>query len=122
MKVYRQSSSLFAGRMIMGLLLSCVLIGIPLLIYWVWKYYAMSLTLNEKGLVLKTGILSTRVVEIKYNKINTVTVHQGFLANLQGYGDLIIFAGNDVSGIVVKEIDKPQLLKAEIDRMIEGNS
>lgn len=119
MKTYRPSTTLLIFWLIIDLMLACVFIGFILMAYHLWQYYSMSLTLGEKGLILKTGILATRTVEIKYSKINTVTVHQGLIGNLLGYGNLVIFAGNDVSGIVVKEIDNPQTVKAELDAKID---
>lgn len=118
MKVYRPSTTLLIFWLVIDLLLACVIIGFILMAYHLWQYFSMSLTLGDKGLILKTGILATRVVEIKYEKINTLTVHQGFLGNMLGYGNLVILAGNDVSGIVVKDIDNPQTVKAEIDSRI----
>lgn len=118
--LYRQSNTLFAIYIIWDLLLSCIGIGLILIPIHLLQRYNSSLTLGSKGLILRLGILSTVLHEIRYDKINSITVKQSTFGNLLGYGSLVILTGNEVSALIFKDLDNPHRIKKEIEARIDN--
>lgn len=114
-KVYRHTPKIFVGDII----LLIVFIGFFTGAVHLLKYLSESLSLDDRHLKLKTGILSNHEVEIPFDKINTISVKQGLLGKILSYGDIIVHTGNDVSGIAFKSIDNPQQIKALIQGRIK---
>ena len=105
---------------IKDIILMGVFIGFFTFFIRLLNYFFESLTLDDNHVKLKTGIISNHEIVIPYNKINTVSVKQGILGMILNYGNLIIFTGNDVSGIVFKDIDKPVQLRDIIQQKIKA--
>jgi len=112
---------MFVITILFDLILGCAIIGFFLIPIHILSHMNQSLIIGTKSLVLKTGILSTHTHEIRYSKINSITVNRGILGSLLGFGTITIFAGNDVSGLKFKNLDSPDKVKREIDEMIEKN-
>lgn len=121
MKTYRPSTVMLVIALTIDLMLMCVLIGFITMPIHLFGYFNQSLTLAEKSLILKTGILSSHVNDIRYSKINSIVVSQGILGSIFGYGTITIFTGNDVNGIQFMNVDNPGRLKAEIDNLTNNN-
>ena len=51
-------------------------------------------------------------------RLNSISVKKYWYADV---GDIIIFAGNDTSGIGFKGVDKPFEVKRGLDRIIDEN-
>lgn len=77
------------------------------------------MVLGKDSVIIKTGILSKHTSEIRYTKINSVSVSKKWWIDV---GDIVIFAGNDLTGIGFSGLDNPFQVKAEIDKMIEQSS
>lgn len=117
MKEFKKSQRTFIGMMILGVILLCPTFGlwsIVMVIQWV-NYQSNSLVLTKDGVVIKTGVFAKQINEIKYSKINSISVSKKWWANI---GDIVIFAGNDVTGIAFKDVDNPFEVKGEIDKML----
>lgn len=117
MKTYRTSRTMFMLAMTVDLLLLCPTFGIWIIfmIRHILTYMNQSLIIGQQGLVLKTGILRVQTHDIRYSKINSITVSKGMMGRMFGYGTITIFTGNDVSGIKFKNVDNPDQIKREID-------
>ena len=84
------------------------------------KNMSIQVTLEANAVVYKVGVLTKRVEEIPYNKINSINIKQSLSERVLGYGDVVIITGNDVNGIVLKDIDNPQALKSDIMERVQG--
>lgn len=122
MKTYKQSTKVFVLKLIVDAFFCLILIGFITFIYHVLEYLNQSITIGPKSVVLKKGILNIKTLDIRYNKINSINVDRGLLGRILGYGTILIFTGNDVSGIAFKNVDEPEMLKMEIDKMIDGDN
>lgn len=118
-KEYRQSVVKLAVSLLIDLLLILIFIGFFLIPMHVIEYLRNSITITPKGVLMKKGILTSTDVEIPFQKINTVTVKRGVLGKIFGYGDIYIFAGNDIHGIPFKGLEAPEKLKAEILNLVK---
>lgn len=121
MKVYKQSKVNFILYMIIDVILLCPTLGlwVFVLMYHIMQYNSNTLTLGEQSIIMRTGIFNSQLHEIRYSKINSVIVSRSFLGSVYGYGNITIFSGNDISGLLFKDIDSPEKVKKEIDAMIE---
>lgn len=108
---YKQSPAVFVRDfLLMGIGVGFVTIFISL-----FRYLANYLEIGERGVVLKMGLLSTVKHEIKYDKINSITISQGPLAKMLNYGTITITTGNDLSGLSFPDISNPNEVKKIID-------
>lgn len=114
-KLYRHTPKVFVGDIVLMIVVIGFLTGAVHLL----KYLSESLSLDDKHLKLKTGILSNHEVEIPFDKINTISVRQGLLGKILNFGDIVIHTGNDVSGIAFKSIDNPQQIKVLVQSKIK---
>ena len=115
-KVYRHTKMVF---WIDALLVLFYLWGVVSGVIHLMRLMSESLTIGDKHLKLKTGILSNNELEIPYNKINSISVKQGLIARLLGFGSIVIYTGNDVSGIVFKQLNYPSEIKKAIQEKID---
>lgn len=113
-KEYRESVASAYTKLTIDFFLCFVLVGIPLIVKHWLEYTHNTITLGDKALVLKKGVLTVDTTDIPYAKINTVRIKVGMLGRLLNYGDIVIHSGNDTSGIVFKGIEAPERLKQEI--------
>lgn len=105
---------------IKDIILMLVLIGFITFTLRLLRFLSESLKLEESHIKLKTGIISNHEVVIPYEKINSVSVKQGLLGLILNYGNIIIFTGNDSSGILFKDIDSPVKLRDLIQQKINS--
>lgn len=83
------------------------------------SYYAIGIKLEKDHIVLTTGIISKETADVPYNKINTISVKQGLWGRFLGYGTIVIYTGNDSSGIKVVGIDEPNDLKRIVKKLMD---
>lgn len=122
---YRQSSS----RLILTLVICAVLSGIlwpspagvliivPLALFAVIQliaFFSQDITITSNEVTLKTGVITQKTTEIPLKKINTVAIKRGLLGRMFNYGNIVIFTGNDKSGIKFVGIDKPEAIKRKL--------
>jgi len=53
-------------------------------------YQFSSLTIKEKQVILRSGILVRQTIDIPLNKIESIDIRQSILGSLFGYGSLLI--------------------------------
>lgn len=75
----------------LGLVIAAIIIGIKYL-----KMKTTELSLTNKKIIGKVGIISTKVMDSPLNKINNISVEQGLGGKIFGYGKIVITtaAGN----------------------------
>jgi uncharacterized membrane protein YdbT with pleckstrin-like domain len=94
------------------------LVFVIMIIVQLTSYFAVRVRLEKQHIVLTTGIVSKQTADIPYEKINSVTVKQGIFGRIFGFGNLVVFTGNDTSGIKVIGIDKPNEIKQAVKAMV----
>lgn len=125
MHKYRQSSNRLIGFLVIELILGLLFARVPihvistpffilLALYQIGSYLTETITVNKDEVLLKTGLLSQKTMEVPLQKINSVAIHRGILARILNYGTIAIFTGNDVSGIKFRGIDDPEGLKRRL--------
>jgi uncharacterized membrane protein YdbT with pleckstrin-like domain len=75
---------------------------------------SIEVELTPTSIIYRSGILTKKVNEIPYSKVNSVSVKQSLHERALGYGDVVVLTGNDVNGIVLENIDNPSELRDAI--------
>jgi uncharacterized membrane protein YdbT with pleckstrin-like domain len=113
--VYRRSTTdvaiIFIGCFVFYPLLG---LGIILQLVILIEYFTKSLTLGHSSIQIKSGLFSTTITELPYSKVHTVSVSSGVFGKMFDYGNIVIYTGNDISGIKFTGISHPQQIKATI--------
>lgn len=105
--IYKHTAKVFVS----DLILVMFIIGFLTAIVHLLRMISEELVLDSKNVRLKIGILSSHEVDIPLNRINSLAVRQGLVGKILNYGSLIIYTGNDVSGIVFKQLSDPSGVK-----------
>ena len=85
-----------------------------LLIAQIVAYFSNRLILDKNRVTLKVGILRERITEMPFDKINSVAVKRSIIGRIMDFGNIVIYTGNDVSGIALRSIDKPNEVKKQL--------
>ncbi len=108
---YSQNPAMFKSNPL-GFILALILIpvfGIGLLIL-AWWYLQTKATLFEirgNEILLETGLLSKKRVELALNRVRTVVVSQSFINRIFGVGTIEIYTAGDTPEMVVSGIPDP---------------
>ena len=111
-QVYQHTKKVFIGDAV----LAPIGIGIITGIVHLFKYMSERVSVGDRTVKLKTGILSNNEVEVSLNKINTISVKQSLIGKIMGFGSIVIYTGNDVSGITFNQLDNPLDIKLAIQK------
>lgn len=89
-------------------ILLCWLV-LPLLfpLYTLLKVKTDEMVITNKRLIIKTGVISRKTLELQLSKVETINVDQGIFGRLLGYGT-IITRGTGGSNRVISMIKNPQ--------------
>lgn len=113
--------------LIVGIPLSFVLIGIPLIVASYLQYTNTSYVVTNKGLYSKRGILSRDVQQIGFDKVQNISYSQSAIGSSLGYGSVdVSTAGGSGVELQFRSIPKPagvqELISKEIDRRQQTGS
>ena len=108
MGTYRQSS---AFLILASLVCVCTIFGLVFLPGILLSYTHNKIELGEKMVTLSRGVVTATVTDVPYGRINSVSVRKGQMGSLTNSGTVVISTGNDVDGIVFKNIERPEELK-----------
>lgn len=72
--------------LIPSIILSFILIGIPSLLGKIIRMITTELGFTNKNFIGKTGLINTKVLNSPLNKINNISVENGFWGKIFGYG------------------------------------
>jgi uncharacterized membrane protein YdbT with pleckstrin-like domain len=111
---------------IIGIPLSLVLIGIPLLVGSYLQYTNTNYVVTNRGLYSKRGILSRDVQQIGFDKIQNISYSQSALGSSFGYGSVdISTAGGSGVELKFRSIPDPasvqELIAREVDAREQGD-
>ena len=116
--IYKMGKWYFAIRLVWGLLLSTIVIGIPYTIALVVRYLTTTVSVVQTGLIYKTGLINKVEKQIPFTRVNSVDIKRNLPGQFLSYGDVRVFTGNDIDGIVFRGIDNPETLKQVIQSHI----
>jgi len=113
--------------LIVGIPLSFVLIGIPLIVASYLQYTNTNYVVTNKGLYSKRGILSRDVQQIGFDKVQNISYSQSAIGSSLGYGSVdVSTAGGSGVELQFRSIPKPagvqELISKEIDRRQQTGS
>ena len=90
----------------------------------IWTYLSWRSTcyiLTNKRVMIKSGVVSKKSVYMHFNKIQDITVTQGFIQRISSSGDIEIFGGRDRTSLILNNIPNPDNFEELINQRIEGN-
>jgi uncharacterized membrane protein YdbT with pleckstrin-like domain len=108
------------GRLILGIVLIPVLVGIPLAIYEWLRLRAIVLGVTTHRVVRKTGIISRNTEEIRLTAIETVDLHQSTWGRILGFGDVRV-TGRGESSMLLNRVADPIAVKRAIETAYSAN-
>ncbi len=118
--LYEDHPSMFRNHpvwFVLCLVLSLVLVGLVLLLYWWLQVLATKLTVTDHRTILRHGLLSKHVNEVYHSDIRNVQIRQTFLQRLLDVGVIAIAsAGSGAAEIVVEGMRSPGKIKAILDQ------
>lgn len=83
---------------------------------WV-TYYFTSLTIQQKQVILRTGVLVRQTVDIPLTKIETIDIRQSILGSLFKYGTLII-TGTGGTRHFINNLQRPLTCRRYIEQLM----
>lgn len=67
-----------------------IALGVAALLAAVVKRQSSDFAVTNKRVMMKTGVLATRSIELLLGKIEAIAVNQGLLGRMLGYGDIVV--------------------------------
>lgn len=117
--LYQANPAMFRnspGKFLLCCALCLVIIGIPMLVVWWLKCKYTKLTITTSRVVLRKGILSKSLNEVRHEHIRNVQLYQTFVQRLFNVGRLgISTAGQSGVEITVDGIPDPAQAKSLLD-------
>jgi len=105
---------------IIGIPLSLVLVGIPILVGSYLQYTNTNYVVTNRGLYSKRGILSRDVQQIGFDKVQNISYSQSALGSSFGYGSVHgSTAGGSAVGRKFRSIPDPASLQELIAREVD---
>jgi uncharacterized membrane protein YdbT with pleckstrin-like domain len=89
-----------------GVILTPVVIGLVLLVIAYIRYQTTELAITNKRVVVKTGLISRKIIEINIAKVESVEVAQSVLGRLFNFGSLSI-SGTGFNQAPIPNISDP---------------
>jgi len=108
------------GRLILGIILIPLVIGIFITIYEWLRLRAIELGVTTHRVVRKTGIISRETDEIRLSAIETVDLHQSTWGRLLGFGDVRV-TGRGESIMLLSRVADPVAVKRSIEAAYSTN-
>ena len=90
----------------------------------IWTYLSWRSTyyiLTNKRVMIKSGVISKKNVYMHFNKIQDITVTQGFVQRISSSGDIEIFGGRDKTSLILTNIPNPDDFENLMNQKIEGD-
>lgn len=103
------------GRLILGIVLIPVVIGIFIVVYEALRLRAIELGVTTQRVVSKRGIVGRETEEVRLTAIETIDLNQSTWGRLLGYGNVRV-TGRGESSLVFSRVTDPVAVK----RAIEG--
>lgn len=113
--------------LVVGIPLSLVLIGIPIIVASYLQYTNTNYVVTNKGLYSKRGILSRDVQQVGFDKVQNISYSQSAIGSSLGYGSVdVSTAGGSGVELQFRNIPDPaavqELIGKEIDSRQQGDT
>lgn len=108
------------GRLILGIILIPLVVGIFITIYEWLRLRAIELGVTSHRVVRKTGIIGRETEEIRLTAVETVDLHQTTWGRLLGYGDVQV-TGRGESSMLLSRVADPVAVKRAIETAYSAN-
>ena len=92
-----------------------------LLVYACLLVKTTELVISSKRVFAKIGIISTQTIEIDLNKIEGVTVSQGIIGTILGYGTVSV-SGTGTSKTPISGIRRPKIFRKKLREAQEAST
>ena len=100
---------------------SLIFIGIGIIwVFMTWVTYLFSsLTIKQKRVILRTGIIVRQTIDIPLNKIESIDIRQSLLGSLLKYGALVI-TGTGGTRHLINYINRPLTCRRHIEQLMHN--
>lgn len=119
---------IYCAAVIFGASIIALPISALLLLYAYLKIRSTEMGITSKRVIRKSGVIMRDTAEIRLSKVESVSVKQGFLGRIFGYGDVII-SGSGGNDAVMKGVKDPLVFRGNVnlatenmDRFFKGQS
>lgn len=110
---------IYFAALLFGLSIVFLPVTAALLLYAYLKIRSTEMGVTSKRVIRKSGVIMRDTAEIRLSKVESVSVKQGFLGRVFGYGDVVI-AGTGGNGAVMKGVADPLVFRAAVDDAVDG--
>lgn len=104
---------IYCAAVIFGVSIICLPISATLLLYAYLKIRSTEMGITSKRVIRKSGVIMRDTSEIRLSKVESVSVKQGFLGRIFGYGDVVI-SGSGGNDAVMKGVRDPLAFRREV--------
>lgn len=87
-----------------------------ILMTWV-TYYFSSVTIQNKQVILRTGVIVRQTVDIPLARIETIDIRQSIIGSILGYGAIII-TGTGGTRHSINQLAKPLTCRRYIEQLM----
>ena len=108
------------GRLILGIVLIPLVIGIFITIYEWLRLRSIELAVTTQRVVYKTGIVGRETEEIRLSALETVDLQQTVWGRMLGYGNVRV-TGRGESSLVFTHVADPVNVKRAIETAYSAN-
>jgi uncharacterized membrane protein YdbT with pleckstrin-like domain len=109
---------IYCAAVIFGVSIICLPISAALLLYAYLKIRSTEMGITSKRVILKSGVIMRDTAEIRLSKVESVSVKQGFLGRMFGYGDVVI-SGSGGNDAVMKGVKDPLSFRGKVQDACE---
>lgn len=110
---------IYCAAVIFGVSIICLPISAALLLYAYLKIRSTEMGITSKRIIRKSGVIMRDTSEIRLTKVESVSVKQGFLGRIFGYGDVII-SGSGGNDAVMKGVADPLAFRGQVQDAADG--
>lgn len=103
---------IYFAALLFGISIVFLPVTAALLLYAYLKIRSTEMGITNKRVIRKSGVIMRNTAEIRLSKVESVSVRQGFLGRIFGYGDVVI-AGTGGNGCVMKGVFDPLAFRSQ---------
>ena len=111
----------YCAAAIFGVTIVFLPVSAALLLYAYLKIRSTEMGITSKRIIKKSGVIMRDTAEIRLCKVESISVQQGLLGRIFGYGTVTI-VGTGGNGAVMKGVADPLAFRMAADAAFEGVS
>ena len=105
----------FIGKIIWGIILTPVIIGLFMLLGVYLTVKSTKYKLTTQRFFVQTGLISKKIEELELFRVKDVSMKQGIIQRLLGVGNVTILSTDDSTPVIhIVGVSKPEKVKEEI--------